>query len=102
MSPNLRIGHVGNWCIHIGQKYVESPFEAPSKDVEVLNYVQPFVTGPQCRHSGHLLEAWRQSPLGYQFHEVEVLRTILGAGFRASAFVTEARCPTHFSLSFVR
>lgn len=39
----LRIWHVGNWCIHIGQKYVESPFEAPSKDVEVLNYAQPFV-----------------------------------------------------------
>jgi len=45
MNPpkNLRIWHVGNWCIHIGQKYVESPFEAPSKDVEVLNYAQPFV-----------------------------------------------------------
>lgn len=38
-----RIWHVGNWCIHIGQTYVESPFEAPSKDVEVLNYAQPFV-----------------------------------------------------------
>ena len=43
MNPNLRIWHVGNWCIHIGQKYVESPFEAPSKDVEVDNYAQPFV-----------------------------------------------------------
>jgi uncharacterized membrane protein len=42
-SEQLRIWHVGNWCIHIGQKYVESPFEAPSKDVEVLNYAQPFV-----------------------------------------------------------
>jgi uncharacterized membrane protein len=42
-SKGLRIWHVGNWCIHIGQKYVESPFEAPSKDVEVLNYAQPFV-----------------------------------------------------------
>jgi uncharacterized membrane protein len=39
----LRIWHVGNWCIHIGQKYVESPFEAPSKDVEVLNYAQPLI-----------------------------------------------------------
>ncbi len=38
-----RIWHVGNWCIHIGQKYVESPFEAPSKDVEILNYAQPFI-----------------------------------------------------------
>src|SRR5688500_20274558 len=42
MSKNLRIWHVGNWCIHLGQKYVESPFEAPSKDVEVVNYAQPF------------------------------------------------------------
>ena len=42
-NAKLRIWHVGNWCIHIGQKYVESPFEAPSKDVEVLNYAQPFV-----------------------------------------------------------
>ena len=42
-QKQLRIWHVGNWCIHIGQKYVESPFEAPSKDVEVLNYAQPFV-----------------------------------------------------------
>jgi uncharacterized membrane protein len=39
----LRIWHVGNWCIHLGQKYVESPFEAPSKDVEVVNYAQPFI-----------------------------------------------------------
>ncbi|HEY3037957.1 MAG TPA: hypothetical protein VGJ66_04425 [Pyrinomonadaceae bacterium] len=43
MTTNLRIWHVGNWCINIGQTYVESPFEAPSKDVEVLNYAQPFV-----------------------------------------------------------
>ncbi len=42
-STKLRIWHVGNWCIHIGQKYVESPFEAPSKDVEVLNYARLFV-----------------------------------------------------------
>jgi len=42
-STKLCIWHVGNWCIHIGQKYVESPFEAPSKDVEVLNYAQPFI-----------------------------------------------------------
>jgi len=42
-ASKLRIWHVGNWCIHIGQKYVESPFEAPSKDVEVLNYAQPLI-----------------------------------------------------------
>lgn len=39
----LKIWHVGNWCIHVGQTYVESPFEAPSKDVEVLNYAQPLI-----------------------------------------------------------
>lgn len=43
----IRIWHVGNWCIHIGQKYVESPFEAPSKGVEILNYAQPFVDALQ-------------------------------------------------------
>lgn len=44
MNANkLKIWHVGNWCIHIGQKYIESPFEAPSKDVEILNYAKPFV-----------------------------------------------------------
>ena len=43
IPAQLRLWHVGNWCIHIGQKYVESPFEAPSKDVEILNYAQPFV-----------------------------------------------------------
>ena len=42
MKP-LRIWHVGNWCIHLGQKYVESPFEAPSKDVEIVNYAQPLI-----------------------------------------------------------
>lgn len=42
-SKKLKIWHVGNWCIHLGQKYVESPFEAPSKDVEVLNYAQPLI-----------------------------------------------------------
>ena len=42
-QKQLRIWHVGNWCVHIGQKYVESPFEAPSKDVEVLNYAQPLI-----------------------------------------------------------
>jgi uncharacterized membrane protein len=44
-TQNPRIWHVGNWCIHIGQKYVESPFEAPSKDVSVLNYALPFIDG---------------------------------------------------------
>lgn len=43
MNRPLRIWHVGNWCIHLGQKYVESPFEAPVKDVEVINYAQPFI-----------------------------------------------------------
>ena len=39
----LRIWHVGNWCIHQGAKYIESPFEYPSKDVEIVNYAQLFV-----------------------------------------------------------
>jgi uncharacterized membrane protein len=33
----LRIWHVGNWCIHLRQTYVESPFKSEKKDVEMLN-----------------------------------------------------------------
>jgi len=40
---HLNLWHVGNWCIHTGQKYIESPFLGPTKGVEVLNYAQPFV-----------------------------------------------------------
>jgi uncharacterized membrane protein len=43
MNSKLNIWHVGNWCIHVGQKYIESPFEAPSKDVEILNYASPLI-----------------------------------------------------------
>lgn len=37
------IWHVGNWCIHTGQKYIESPFLGPTKGVEIVNYAQQFV-----------------------------------------------------------
>ncbi len=43
MTKELRFWHVGNWCIHTGQKYIESPFLSPTKGVEVLNYAQPLV-----------------------------------------------------------
>ncbi len=43
MAKPLHIWHVGNWCIHLGQTYVESPFKSETKDVEMLNYAQPFV-----------------------------------------------------------
>lgn len=42
-TATTRIWHVGNWCIHLGQTYVESPFKSEKKDVELLNYAQPFV-----------------------------------------------------------
>jgi len=42
-NSKFQIWHVGNWCIHVGQKYIESPFLSPSKDVEIHNYGQPFV-----------------------------------------------------------
>ena len=42
-SKSVRIRHVGNWCIHLDQTYVESPFKSEKKDVEMLNYAQPFV-----------------------------------------------------------
>lgn len=42
-TESPRIWHVGNWCIHLGQTYVESPFETERKDVEFLNYAAPFI-----------------------------------------------------------
>jgi len=46
-KEKLKIWHVGNWCVHTGQKYVESPFQAPSKGVEILNYAQPLINSLQ-------------------------------------------------------
>ena len=43
MATPLRIWHVGNWCIQLGQTYIESPFKSEIKDVELLNYARPFV-----------------------------------------------------------
>lgn len=37
------IWHVGNWCVHTGNEYVESPFLSAKKNVEILNYAQPLV-----------------------------------------------------------
>ena len=42
-KKKFHIWHVGNWCIHTGQQYVESPFQAPSKGVEFLNYAKPLI-----------------------------------------------------------
>ncbi|WP_283434607.1 glutamine amidotransferase [Neorhodopirellula lusitana] len=42
-----RVWHVGNWCIHTGNEYIESPFLSAKKNVEVLNYGQPFVDAIQ-------------------------------------------------------
>lgn len=43
MSEGLKIWHVGNWCIHTGNEYIESPFLSAKKNVEVLNYGLPIV-----------------------------------------------------------
>lgn len=42
-TTHLRIWHVGNWCIHTGQNYVESPFLSATKGVEIVNYAQALV-----------------------------------------------------------
>jgi uncharacterized membrane protein len=42
-SKPIRLWHVGNWCVQLGQTYVESPFKSEKKDVEILNYAKPFV-----------------------------------------------------------
>lgn len=44
---NRKIWHVGNWCIHTGNEYIESPFLSAKKNVEVRNYGQPFVDALQ-------------------------------------------------------
>lgn len=69
-SENLRIWHVGNWCIHVGQTYIESPFEAPSKDVEVLNYAQPLIDALRSIPGAEVIsqpswELYRMSPEGF-------------------------------------
>ena len=66
-TERLKIWHVGNWCIHIGQTYVESPFEAPSKDVEVLNYAKPLIDALRKIPSSEVItqpswELYRMSP----------------------------------------
>jgi len=43
MNKGLNIWHVGNWCIHTGNEYIESPFLSAKKNVEVLNYGLPIV-----------------------------------------------------------
>lgn len=46
-TTHLRIWHVGNWCVHTGNEYVESPFLSAKKNVEVLNYGAPLVEAMQ-------------------------------------------------------
>lgn len=43
----VNIWHVGNWCIHTGNEYIESPFLSAKKNVEVRNYALPFVEALQ-------------------------------------------------------
>ncbi|MEJ2004609.1 MAG: glutamine amidotransferase [Cyclobacteriaceae bacterium] len=50
-----RFWHVGNWCIHTGQKYIESPFLGPTKGVEVLNYAEDFVHALQAIPSSEVI-----------------------------------------------
>lgn len=70
-TERLKIWHVGNWCIHIGQTYVESPFEAPSKDVEVLNYAKPLINALRKIPDSEVIsqpswEMYRMSPTEFE------------------------------------
>ena len=63
----LKVWHVGNWCIHLGQTYVESPFETERKDVEFLNYAAPFVDALKAIPGSEVIsqpswELYRMSP----------------------------------------
>jgi len=42
-TATKHIWHVGNWCVHTGQKYIESPFLSATKGVEIVNYAQPLI-----------------------------------------------------------
>ncbi|MEZ4825177.1 MAG: glutamine amidotransferase [Bacteroidia bacterium] len=71
MPSRNRIWHVGNWCIHVGQTYIESPFEAPSKDVEILNYAAPFVEALRAIPDTEVIsqpswELYRMSPEAFE------------------------------------
>ncbi|MEZ4776461.1 MAG: glutamine amidotransferase [Bacteroidia bacterium] len=71
MAAKHRIWHVGNWCIHVGQTYIESPFEAPSKDVEILNYAAPFVEALRSIPDAEVIsqpswELYRMSPESFE------------------------------------
>ena len=68
---SVRIWQVGNWCVHIGQKYIESPFEAPSKDVEILNYAHLFVDALKAVPDSDVIsqpswELYRMSPEDFE------------------------------------
>ena len=63
----IRIWHVGNWCVHTGQRYVESPFQAPSKGVEILNYAKPLIDSLQAIEEAEVItepswELYNMSP----------------------------------------
>ena len=63
----VHIWHVGNWCIQLGQTYIESPFKSEKKDVEMLNYAQPFVDALRSIPGGEVIsqpswELYHMSP----------------------------------------
>lgn len=67
MKTTHRIWHVGNWCLHLGQTYVESPFETARKDVEFVNYARPFVDALEAIPGSEVIsqpswELYRMSP----------------------------------------
>jgi uncharacterized membrane protein len=66
-----RIWHVGNWCIQLGQTYIESPFKSEKKDVEMLNYAQPFVDALRAIPSAEIIsqpswELYHLSPEAFE------------------------------------
>jgi hypothetical protein len=56
----ISIWHVGNWCIHLGQTYVESPFKSEKTYVELLNLSSGGSTGRHCPHWGINFMKWTQ------------------------------------------
>ena len=59
------IWHVGNWCIHTGNQDIESPFLSTKKNVEVLNYGQPFLDALRGIEGAEVFSQLSSEPIYY-------------------------------------
>ena len=70
-SKSLRIWHVGNCVSTSGRSTLSRPLKLPSKDVEILNYAQPFVEALRAIPSAEVIsqpswELYHMSPEAFE------------------------------------